>query len=309
MDILCEYPTLVYRGVVLKRPSKYIKSPYVADVELEITNDMGEIERKEVLVHTASLGCCGMVEKGCYVWMISLEHVKNKERKCRYRVIYVETKTFPNTTINSNILNPLNNLLTNPVIRVGVEPKTAETIAHNALRNNYIDGLNVKSIAREKTLLNSRFDFMGKTQDNEYYILEVKNAPLAKYFDSTYETILPEKTSKTYWREKTAFFPDGYRKNKTETVSERAVKHIKELGEIKQKNKKIRCILLFVLQRSDISAFQPSRLDTIYLNEIRKAWLLGVEIKTLVVEWRENKAYFIRNKLPIYLFDTYDVIH
>ena len=35
-------------GTVVKRPSKYIKSPYVADVV---------VEDQSVLAHTASLGC------------------------------------------------------------------------------------------------------------------------------------------------------------------------------------------------------------------------------------------------------------
>ena len=42
-------------GTVAKRPSKYIKSPYVADVI---------IENESVLAHSASLGCCGLADVG-----------------------------------------------------------------------------------------------------------------------------------------------------------------------------------------------------------------------------------------------------
>ena len=47
-------------GFVVKRPSKNIKSPYVADVLCD-----GE----EALAHTASLGCCGLAEAGATVLM------------------------------------------------------------------------------------------------------------------------------------------------------------------------------------------------------------------------------------------------
>ena len=49
-------------GTVLKRPSKIIKSPYVADI-LEIN------EKKSVLGHTASLGCCGLADNGASILM------------------------------------------------------------------------------------------------------------------------------------------------------------------------------------------------------------------------------------------------
>lgn len=47
--------------------------------------------------------------------------------------------------------------------------------------------------------------------------------------------------------------------------------------------------------------FQPSRLDPTYLDAIRKAAKGGVLIKTIQVKWRKNKAYYVRNDLPIHL--------
>lgn len=271
---------VLYKGSVIKRPSKYIRSPYVADIKLDDTTN-----EREYLGHTPSLGCCGLVESKSIVYMEKL----SDKTKCHYRICLSE--------INSK----------GHIIRVGVAPKLAETITYNALHYNLIQNLNVKSIAREKTIKHSRFDFIGKTHDDNYYILEVKNVPLADYEDISSKERKKINYKEYAWNNKVAYFPDGYRKHKNAPVSERAIKHINELSEIKQEYPNIRCILLFVIQRIDCNRFQPSRLDQTYLNAVRKARYNGVEIKTLQVEWREdNNCYFIRNDLPIYLFDDYN---
>jgi DNA-binding sugar fermentation-stimulating protein len=58
------------------------------------------------------------------------------------------------------------------------------------------------------------------------------------------------------------------------------------------------------VQRSDANCFQPSNIDLTYKKAVQKAWLNGVEIKTIQVEWSMNGiCKFIRNDLPIHLFD------
>ena len=65
------------------------------------------------------------------------------------------------------------------------------------------------------------------------------------------------------YTEKISYFPDGYRKNSTDVVSPRALKHIKELEEIARTTNK-RAILCFVVQRTDVACFQPSNIDLTY---------------------------------------------
>ena len=59
----------------------------------------------------------------------------------------------------------------------------AEKIAEEALHKNLIRHLDVRTIKREKKIMNSRFDFIGMTTDDIPYIVEVKNVPLADYED------------------------------------------------------------------------------------------------------------------------------
>jgi DNA-binding sugar fermentation-stimulating protein len=82
-------------------------------------------------------------------------------------------------------------------------------------------------------------------------------------------------------------------------VSPRALKHIRELTLIK-KESKTRCIMCYVIQRTDVDRFQPSIIDPEYRNAVKEAMDAGVEIITLVVKWsRDGEAQFIRDDLPI----------
>ena len=104
--------------------------------------------------------------------------------------------------------------------------------------------------------------------------------------------------------EKIAYFPDGYRKNSTQVVSERALKHIHELTEIK-KTTNYRYILCFVIQRTDVSHFQPSNIDLTYKKAVQEAHELGVEIRAVQVEWTtDGKCHFVRDDLPVKLYES-----
>lgn len=269
----------IHRGTVIKRPSQYCKSPYVADVEILSSID------DENMCHSPSLGCCGLADKQSFVY---LSKMTNLNAKTQFRIEMSLLKDGDNETM------------------VGINPKLGEYIAENALKNDCILGLeNIVSYEREKTLLNSRFDFIGIDENNREFVMEVKNVPLADYVD------VPKKEKKNYtkqienkqYNEKIAYFPDGYRKNSTGVVSERALKHVKELQEIVETTNK-RAILCFVIQRDDANCFQPSNKDLIYKKAVQDAWKSGVEIKTVQVCWnKKGECYFMRNNMPIYLFD------
>ena len=129
--------------------------------------------------------------------------------------------------------------------------------------------------------------------------MEVKNVPLADYEDITAK----ERKNKCYdtwdYDSKVAYFPDGYRKKSTDPVSPRALKHVRELTLIK-KESKTRCLLCFVIQRTDVNRFQPSNIDPEYREAVIEAIKAGVEMITLVVQWtKKGEAFFVRDDLPI----------
>lgn len=262
---------------IISRPSKIIKSPYVADIHIEDTNEL-------CVAHTPSLGCCGLADKNANV-IISKIHKKNN--KCKYKVIL---SVF--TEKNKQIV-------------IGIDPKQAEILAEKALTNNLLSKLqNIKRYSRETNIyvenkVDSRFDFTGIDQNNIPFIMEVKNVPLADYEDITHNERKRANYDDRKYDTKVAYFPDGYRKKSTDTVSPRALKHIRELTLIKLESI-TRCILCFVIQRNDVNRFQPSIVDPQYREAFRNAVNAGVEIITLVVSWNINgQACFIRDDLQL----------
>jgi len=268
-------------GLVAKRPSQFIKTPYVADVKCN-NNE------KTLLAHTASLGCCGLADIGASVLMAPLE---GKKTQCDYRIYLSVIKEREKEII------------------VGIHPKLAEDLTEIAIKNNYLSCLqNIKSYKRETAIyvegkVDSRFDFSGIDCNGIPFILEVKNVPLADYEDISAKDRKKLSFDDRDVDSKVAYFPDGYRKKTTDTVSPRALKHIKELTLIK-KESKTRCIMCYVIQRTDVNRFQPSIIDPEYRQGVKEAIESGVEIITMVVKWtREGEAYFIRDDLPITSFN------
>ena len=150
-------------------------------------------------------------------------------------------------------------------------------------------------------LVDSRFDFSGIDENGVPFIMEVKNVPLADYEDVTAKDRKKMSFDDRDINSKVAYFPDGYRKKSTDPVSPRALKHINELTLIKRMSK-TRCIMCYVIQRTDVNRFQPSIIDLEYRNAFIKAMNAGVEIITMVIHWnRDGEAYFIRDNLPISL--------
>jgi DNA-binding sugar fermentation-stimulating protein len=192
---------------------------------------------------------------------------------------------------------------------IGIHPKLAEKLTETALTNNLLSKLqNIKKYRREtaiyiKDMVDSRFDFTGVDQDGIPFIMEVKNVPLADYEDvSSVDRKKMDFTGRPF-DTKVAYFPDGYRKKSADPVSPRALKHIRELTLIK-KETKTRCIMCYVIQRTDVNRFQPSIIDPEYREAFKTALLSGVEIITMVVQWtKEGEAYFVRDDLPIASFD------
>jgi DNA-binding sugar fermentation-stimulating protein len=58
--------------------------------------------------------------------------------------------------------------------------------------------------------------------------------------------------------------------------------------------------MCYVIQRTDVSSFQPSIIDTEYREAFYEAVQSGVEVITMVVQWtREGNAYFVKDDLTI----------
>jgi len=275
--ILHTLPQLV-KAKIIKRPSSQIKSPYVADIIL-----LDDETETHYLAHCPSLGCSGLCETNCIVF-VSKNNSPNT--KCDY---VIQQAYYEEQTKNKNVI-------------IGTAPKLAEKIVKEALLQNCFEDLVVTDLQSEKCFKNSRFDFCGTLENNIPFILEVKTVPIAKYEDISEKQYLKnnyDSPTDYPFESKLALFPVGYRKSKKESMSPRAIKHLNELAEIKEENKETRCILCYVVQRIDVQSFQPSLQDEFYIEAFNNAVEKGVEIKILVINWIGENAYFYRNDLPI----------
>ena len=266
-------------ATIVKRPSATCKTPYVADIQIN--------GQENFLGHCPALGCCGLSDKGSTVLVTPVESkTKSKTNVCQYRVdlaIYEEDD--------------------NKVI-VGINPKLAEHIMYGLLEKNAVPFLKIQSFEREKKMLNSRFDFMGIDETERTFVMEIKNVPLADYVDVPKKERKKYNTSHLPFDEKIAYFPDGYRKNSTDVVSPRALKHIEELETV-AKTTDMRPILCFLVQRPDVTTFQPSNIDLTYKRAVQHAWKNGVEIYALQMVWDENGICNYKKNLPVVLFEEY----
>jgi len=289
--ILMKIDNLI-EGQIIKRPSKYIKTPYVADIKCD---------EEEVLGHTASLGCCGLADVNATVLISMCLELKS----CKL----VKPKNKANMRCSHTVYLSVLKYKHNEQI-IGIHPKIAERLTEAALTANLLTRLqNIKKYRRETSIyikdkIDSRFDFTGVDQNGIPFIMEVKNVPLADYEDVTVKERAKMDFSDRDFNSKVAYFPDGYRKNNVNPVSPRALKHIRELTLIKKETiqplQSIRCIMCYVIQRTDVDRFQPSVIDKEYRNAFTEAVESGVEIITMVVSWnKDGEATFIRDDLPI----------
>jgi sugar fermentation stimulation protein A len=131
---------------VLHRPSKHIKSPYVADIILP--------DGTQALCHTPGLSCCGLVSSG--------------------KTIYVSKS---NTTAKTDYTAQLSESTdTEGTYYVGIHPMVSQKMASKLL-HMISDSAVWKSEVKINT--HTRLDFVGTTKSDKKIYVEVKNAMIS----------------------------------------------------------------------------------------------------------------------------------
>ena len=138
-------PTLV-KATVLHRPSKHIKSPYVADIVLE--------DGTEALCHTPGLGCSGLVSTD--------------------RTIYVSTSKATSKTSYTAQMAECSD--TEGVYYVGIHPMVSQSIASTLLHR-----ISTMVVWKSEVKISdhTRLDFVGTTSTGKKFYVEVKNAMIS----------------------------------------------------------------------------------------------------------------------------------
>lgn len=252
------------KALIINRPSKSIKSPYLADIQI---NNTTNTTTNTEIAHSPSLGLCGLIINNVNV-MVS--ECNNNCRKSKYTIELVEIKDLENK-------NP---------IWIGANPQYGNKIFSHFIKE--LDEFNNYIIEKpEVKVLNSRLDFLLSNTKKEKLYVEVKNVPLVDY-NSELHDIKKEKLNygpninNKYIR--ASIFPDGYKNSKNQCVSDRAYKHLDDLIELK--NHGFRTALVFIIQRDDSEYFRPNYIkDKIYSEKLKEAYTKGVEIYAYKFKW------------------------
>jgi DNA-binding sugar fermentation-stimulating protein len=158
------------------------------------------------------------------------------------------------------------------------------------------------TLKKQFTIDESRFDFQGYNTMNKEFILEVKSVPIAKYIDD-YDKNLKKIDYSTFdFNQKIALFPVGFQKKKYDVISERALKHLKHLENLKKQNNELLTYICYVIQRKDVKEFQASQIDPTYKSTLKNVNENGVQIITIVVDWKANgNCIFVTDTLTVLL--------
>jgi sugar fermentation stimulation protein A len=153
---------------------------------------------------------------------------------------------------------------------IGINTSLTNSLAIEAIKNGTISELqNYKNLKPEVKIGDSRIDILLSNSETDLCYVEVKNVTLVE--------------------DNACMFPDA--------VTERGQKHLKELIDLK--NKGIRAVMLFIVQREDCDQFSyENKIDPEYSRMLKLAAQSGVEI--LVYQCRLNpEEIIVTKRLPI----------
>jgi sugar fermentation stimulation protein A len=146
----------IHKAKVIYRPSKKIKSPYMADIEID-----NIIE----LAHSPSLGLCGLIKENSNIFV---SQCKNECRKSKYTIELVESNK----------------------VLIGANPLFANKIFSN-FYSKFNEFKNYEIEKKEVKIHNSRLDFLLVKNDKKCYV-EIKNVPLVEITNNTVVATFPD---------------------------------------------------------------------------------------------------------------------
>ena len=134
------------RASVIKRPSASIKSPYVADIELE--------DGTHALCHTPSLGCSGLVEKGKTIYVVEGKQGSKTQYTAQLAECADETGLY----------------------YVGINPLVSQKAAHDILTEISPDAVWKSEVVVDT---HTRIDYVGLCPSGKKIYVEVKTAMIS----------------------------------------------------------------------------------------------------------------------------------
>jgi DNA-binding sugar fermentation-stimulating protein len=185
---------------------------------------------------------------------------------------------------------------------IAINPKIAIELMESIIEKKLMRLLpTVKQFKRNVPMylegkVDSTFSFGGFCEDGIPFIVEVYNVPFAEYNHGkrTHEKGPGFPAVKNKFNTKTAYFPEKNCPNTQEMIQ-----RIKDISMVKRESV-TRCILAYIVQRTDVDRFQFSLYDDEYRQAVREAIEVGVQIVPIVISWtREGIALFVTDDMQV----------
>lgn len=309
------------KGKLIKRPSASIKSPYVSDVVL--LSESGE-ELESVLAHSPALDVGGLCIPGSIVFMSE----RDPGGKTSHSIELIVAPGPDQSTINDDgdpVLigsHPgLGEKIAEEVLKkgllkdvLGLEGATLvpnhKSSSPSKKKQKTEDNTNETGtkLYRQRTYGDSRVDFeiqsISDDGNQKKYLIEVKNVVCSDFAEArapvktgTNHCVIISKNKENSTYKRAALFPWG-RVGQTfegkKVVSERAIKHLRNLADLGRNDENTQAVVLFVTNRSDCETMRPcDEACPVFAQELVSAASKGCKVVSVRVRWtQEGKAYF-----------------
>ena len=319
---------ILSRAVVVSRPSKSIKSPYVADVllldEVKDTNKMFEVIKQLAssvpgktkrerdnhaaelhtflsglsplhLAHAPSLDCAGMAVPGSIVY---ISPASSTQAKTAFTIQLCEEQRQ-----EGNVIVGYHPALAEKALKALMEQSSS--VSDFLSRSFGIKDSEEVQLSSQRTFGDSRFDFVLETS-SRVVLIECKNVVGADY--SSGSVPLSRSPIGVYCVEqgaRSAIFPHGSgSKLPGGVISDRAIKHLDGLINLHKTKteggKTIESAIVFLVNRSDCTSFRPCHeADKLFAQMLHRAKQTGVRVIAQELFWSETRLCLSGKDLPV----------
>ncbi len=253
---------------IVRRPSKVIKSPYVADA----------IDEKGVhyLLHTPGLGLADQCLPGSKVFATPS---KNKNSKTDFIIqsVSIEEQGYSQSIVGAN-------------------PHTAEIIGKSILKKKLWNPYPGFRVCDNKP---PHIDYIGDIyleSNKNYIIIELKNVICASYDPNL------EKIDRRYIYfdhtvpfRRSGIYPNGEKNQKYKGQSVVSQRSLRQIDYMIKDKRNYHYVIVFLVNRGDCHLFKPNwQKDIVYSKKLAEAFENGIDMHALSVTWNESSCDFLR---------------
>ena len=252
---------------IVQRPSKVIRSPYVADAI--------DKNGKTHLVHTPALSLADQCITDSQIFATPTKSINSKTNFTAQSVM-LHDNGYGKTIIGAN-------------------PYTAELIVKKIIQKKLWNPYPKYKICEKKP---RHIDYLGdiylKAED-KYIIMEIKNVICA-----TYNPKLRKADRKYVYLDynqpyhRSGIYPNGEKTQKYNGESVVSKRSIRQLDQMIKNKHKYHFILVFLVNRDDCSLFKPNwQRDPIYSKKLVEAVNNNIDAHALKVGWESSSCHFM----------------